>query len=1272
MRIRRIVIPCILALAVLLSCRGEKNTPPETERVESAPESGTAETNEDAYRTIPTADTLGYTVSLLPPYDTDTDFAPRDPEDSATIVSFYHTATRENAFASAGFLFSIVREPEPKPDLTGGVRYFAKDESHYYAVLTPTDVRVDPSDPHFDAYTERALAMNTFLEQFIADNGLTPYSLAEDTAANTARIPDTTEDGRALRFAAAYGTGCITAPGHEDGSFTVPPTKKPAAREYVFEILDADGTPSGEYVTYMVQNDYRVPTQCGEIATKTTFVMENYGEPYTHSIAGFQSAACRYDPAADRTYRYAVGLSQHDDRLGMEYSVPGGITVIRECAEDGERVVYYGDYTCADGTFTAALTPYKDGVPSGEVRHVSGRIYLYEGYYALVSEEEGLPRLFMPYPETERTSFSAEYGPDIDAADLALAEKHAKSGWGVVYTGYELTCVTEDPYQPGSVYESWLRLPQLAYDTPEAQAWNEKIRNLYFTKHGAYIREAEQTGRGNIAFWVDYELSRTEIIENRVVEHIYTIVVRDKSSLLGTCATSDSISVTHFSANSGAFLTDEAFLAKTASVYGGLTVEALCDRANRQSFVVSLYGETCLVTPRDVAGVVPSRIAEGGLDLCYHSFHGVQRDYAADYPRQTMDDGVTLTCLLHYDTYGKGYRLRTNREVSYDTAPLVYSLSSVTCDTRTDRFGFTEVGLTVTGKTSFGDTLFLPYAKNPDLQTILRWYSDGYYTPAALFSEATVYIYARELMRTLLRAYRDGEDVRQLLPDADPATPAAFPDGETMPELDRLWFSDCYVPGPYRGLGIGHLRVPLESGSCLVFPLSVDELSADGLSADDGGDGFALYADGIFYENARTPDGEDVIARGYDTEAGREIVLSTSGAYVSENDGAYRKIDAKLPTEYADLRFTGTDGARIVLAGAEKSGKTSILTMDTAGNCARVTDVDTVLSLYLAGCELPFPNAVLPQSTAADFSLADRYGADTVVYTLAGKMELAAPFADRTALYDAFALSHDDTPSGSLLDYAASLLRRDVTALEENAYTYGLYAPLSGIRFTRAVLYNLPDDPENATLALPHVPRLCYTIDRSPFDRNTALGVGTHFTCITEGLGFYFLSDAENSPVTPAQQAVEEWLRTAYTPQIPATDDMDEAIRWSVTEYICMRLDQSTGKTAYTAAEITAYAKSHLGMDAFTPEEQSHTAMTGDGTYTSLPHGGTRYARRFLSDTEQDGIHAVTVQFYADLSCLVESDTYVYRLTEQSDGTWAFVGCERVAETGRGTYSYTM
>ena len=275
MRIRRIVIPCILALAVLLSCRGEKNTPPETERVESAPESGTAETNEDAYRTIPTADTLGYTVSLLPPYDTDTDFAPRDPEDSATIVSLYHTATRENAFASAGFLFSIVREPEPKPDLTGGVRYFAKDESHYYAILTPTDVRVDPADPHIDAYTERVLAMNTFLEQFIADNGLTPYSLAEDTAANTARIPDTTEDGRALRFAAAYGTGCITAPGHTDGSFTVPPTKKPAAREYVFEILDADGTPSGEYVTYMVQNDYRVLTQCGEIATKTTFVMEN-------------------------------------------------------------------------------------------------------------------------------------------------------------------------------------------------------------------------------------------------------------------------------------------------------------------------------------------------------------------------------------------------------------------------------------------------------------------------------------------------------------------------------------------------------------------------------------------------------------------------------------------------------------------------------------------------------------------------------------------------------------------------------------------------------------------------------------------------------------------------------------------------------------------------------------------------------------------------------------------------------------------------------------
>ena len=1265
-RLSALLCALLLSAAALLSCRGaaplpDAETDTETES-ETTIEETTHETEPAAEKTLPADDTLGYTVTLLPPFDTDTDAAPRDPSDTDTIVSLYHAATREGAFDSAGFLFSIVRETEPQPDLTGSVTYFARDDAYYYAVLTPTDVRVDPANEEISAYTERAQAKATFLDRFIADNGLTPYSFDADREANTAKIPDRTEDGHALRFIAAYGTGSVAVPEHRNGCFAVPPTEQPMTREYVFAVLGDDGTPGGEYVTYLVQTDYGTLAQCGTVATKTAYVMRNYGKPHADTLAGFQSTSYGYDPETDRTYRYSVGVAElgywRDKTNAGDPAkcAPGGITVIRECVEDGERVVYYGDYDYNGntGAFLADLTPYTENgaglTKAGETKRVSGTVYAYEGQYAFLMEDTELPLVFMPYAGTDFSLIYSSYLREntISADNFAFAAECVLpyDGRNSVYTGYAVRTAVRPTFSKDSdgyteIFENHIVLPQLGYDTASAKAWNEEIRDTYFERYGSHFLEAAKTGYDDFAVFIDYDVYRTNVSADGAAATIETIVVRNTGSLIGTCGAWDERAIYHYDVNSDTFLTDAEFLEKTVSVYGDLTIETLADRANRHSFAKSPYGETRTIAPRDILGVVPSRAVQGKLDLCYRNASGTEWVLADEYPVWQTNDGHALTYCLYYDAPTHRYRFRTTREVSYGSEPFVYSLDSVTCDTRTGTYLTTETGLTVTGKTSFGDTLFLPYAKDPDLQTILRWYSDQYYTADALFAEELVQTYAQNRVRELLQAYREQGDVINMLPAADPATPAVFPEGETVPDVDTIWFSDCYRPGAYRGLGIGYLRVPLESGASLVFPLSVGGF----------GDAFDLYPDGIFYESVRTPDGEDVIARGYDTEMKMEIVLSEKAAYVAENGGELRRIDVELPTGYENVRFTGTDGTHIVLAGEEKSGETRILTMDLSGSFAEVVDAEQILALYLAGCELPFPNVVLPQSVAADFSLANRYGSASV-YDASGSRTSAAPFADETELCAVFGKEAAENP---VIRYGAALLNRDVTAVEAGAGTEGLYGGLYGVTFDRAVLYTVSDAAENAWIALPEYLRICYTISDSPFAPETALGVGTHYGYIEDGMNGLTLCEAEAAENrTEAEETVRRWLALSYAAELPTSDAMSDEARMDTTDFICMQLSDAAGRPSHTAAEVAAYAKSHLGIDGFTPDP---SRQDEDGGYTLPGRCGASHNYRFLTERESDGIHEVTVRFYTDGARLIEAETYVYSLKKQPDGTWAFVGC---------------
>lgn len=126
---------------------------------------------------------LGLTVLLPADYAGAVRLTPDGALDENTVIEAYQVATYEK-YPGAGLLFRIVRHTPaafedywPQADMIGGSMHFAKDDSYYYSVETPTDVQADVETPGvLEAYQALYGEITTdVLPAFIQANNLTAY-----------------------------------------------------------------------------------------------------------------------------------------------------------------------------------------------------------------------------------------------------------------------------------------------------------------------------------------------------------------------------------------------------------------------------------------------------------------------------------------------------------------------------------------------------------------------------------------------------------------------------------------------------------------------------------------------------------------------------------------------------------------------------------------------------------------------------------------------------------------------------------------------------------------------------------------------------------------------------------------------------------------------------------------------------------------------------------------------------------------------------------------
>ena len=137
----------------------------------------------------------------------------RDGSDESTLLEFYHTASLENG--ADGWLFSIVRHDYHSllrdRNNHGWLQYFAAepDNSWFYCIYRPTDVRWDPADEAASAeYTALSQMKSTVAQRILEDNGLVSFTgsaIPETVRLDTAATYPSPDYLSQLEYSEAYG-----------------------------------------------------------------------------------------------------------------------------------------------------------------------------------------------------------------------------------------------------------------------------------------------------------------------------------------------------------------------------------------------------------------------------------------------------------------------------------------------------------------------------------------------------------------------------------------------------------------------------------------------------------------------------------------------------------------------------------------------------------------------------------------------------------------------------------------------------------------------------------------------------------------------------------------------------------------------------------------------------------------------------------------------------------------------------------------------------------
>lgn len=148
---------------------------------------------------------------------------------------------------------------------------------------------------------------------------------------------------------------------------------------------------------------------------------------------------------------------------------------------------------------------------------------------------------------------------------------------------------------------------------------------------------------------------------------------------------------------------------------------------------------------------------------------------------------------------------------------------------------------------------------------------------------------------------------------------------------------------------------------------------------------------------------------------------------------------------------------------------------------------------------------------------------------------------------------------------------------------------------------------------------------------------------------------------TPAEEKLIFWIEMCGV-EFLNYEDLNESDKKiflaKVSEYLI-------GNEPLTLEQMQNYALKLFNINDFVP--------TGveliDGLYHSLPHGGNSISYDVISQTEENGITTITVQYYADVAKTIKSHTYEYKMKE-IEGKWAFLESKILYKSEFKPFSY--
>ena len=364
--------------------------------------------------------------------------------------------------------------------------------------------------------------------------------------------------------------------------------------------------------------------------------------------------------------------------------------------------------------------------------------------------------------------------------------------------------------------------------------------------------------------------------------------------------------------------------------------------------------------------------------------------------------------------------------------------------------------------------------------------------------------------------------------------------------------------------------------------------------------------------------------------------------YRAENQGErYVRVDVPLPkervydsAEIAGITGGGGSGEYTLYIALYRDGVPEYVTYvgvfrDAPYLCE--TEIDAVSLMAVCGKNAVFPNRTTPRAIR-DLADWDELG-----------MEKAPEYAG--------------VEEDIRLGYLRAFLSGDTQKLEQLCGVQaGMYDSYRGMHFRDWVIYVKSDGTGSDRLYISFV-LTSSTSDAFPYTGQCLtyqVGEGMFGAVITEeGSETYdrWFSDKE------AANTLRAILRDVNTAELPMSDEIEDGVRWQLTEYICGALG---GGEKHTCEEVAAYAEMYFGIADFTPDP----LHVRDGYCTALPHGGSHILYRIVGYEEEDGRATLTVRFFADPSRTVLSDCVEYTMTQTEGGGWALSGYV-VSERGK-------